>query len=144
MDMAEAAETGVEVLEFTLGSETYCVDIRYVEEIVDKGELTEVPNSAPYVEGVMDLRGRTTTIIDPKAVLEIDESGTRDRIIIFDPDEVGSEGAIGWIVDDADRVGQVADDDAEETSVSDDEAINGVIKQGDDFVVFVDPTAIGS
>ncbi|PSQ33625.1 chemotaxis protein CheW, partial [Halobacteriales archaeon SW_10_68_16] len=36
---ATIATTG-QVLEFTLGEETYCVSIDYVTEIVDVGELT--------------------------------------------------------------------------------------------------------
>ena len=142
--MARAVTSGVEVLEFALGSETYCVDINYVEEIVDNGELTEVPNSASHVEGVMDLRGRTTTIIDPKTVLGITEDGPRKRIVIFDPDELEEEGAIGWIVDDADRVDRIDEGETEETSISDDDAINGVVKQGEDFLVFLDPAEIGA
>ena len=68
--MSGIADT--QVLKFTLGDEDYCVDIDYVAEIAEGENMTAVPDSAPYVEGVMDLRGRTTTIINLCKVLDTD------------------------------------------------------------------------
>ena len=81
-----AANTTGQVLEFALGDETYCVSIDYVTEIVDVGELTTVPNAPRHVEGVMDLRGRTTSIVDPKTVFDI---GGRADAEIHHPLNVG-------------------------------------------------------
>jgi len=33
-----------QVLEFGLGDETYCLDIDVIDEIVDAGQLTRIPN----------------------------------------------------------------------------------------------------
>ncbi|MDY6818067.1 MAG: chemotaxis protein CheW [Halobacteriales archaeon] len=142
--MPEAITAGREVLEFELGPETYCVDIEYVEEIVETGTLTEIPNSPSYVKGVMDLRGRTTTIIDPTTVLDLSHEASGDRIIIFDPEQMEDTGAVGWVVDGADRVVRVEEERIEDAAPTDDAAINGVIKHDDEFVIYVDPTAIES
>lgn len=95
-----AIETDAEptkVLEFGLGDGTYCLDIGVIDEIVDAGELTRIPNSPDHVEGVMDLRGRTTTIVDPKTLFAIDEEGPRERIVVFDDDEIDEGGTVaGW------------------------------------------------
>ncbi|MFC7194669.1 chemotaxis protein CheW [Halosimplex aquaticum] len=83
---AEGAETqtGEEtrVLEFALGDEQYCLDIEYVEEIVKRETVTRVPNTADCVEGVVDLRGQITTILDPKVLLDIpeEEQGPHRRL----------------------------------------------------------------
>src|SRR6056297_4229260 len=98
-DGGTGSGSATKVLEFGLGDETYCLDIDVIDEIVDAGQLTRIPNSPPQVEGVMDLRGRTTSIINPKTVFEIDQDGERNRIIVFDPDSIGDQGTIGWIVD---------------------------------------------
>ena len=70
-DDADDTARTIQMLEFELGGETYCVDIGYVSEIVDRGSVTPVPNAPDFVEGVMDLRGRTTSIVDPKTLLNV-------------------------------------------------------------------------
>jgi len=140
--MSETASRTVQLLEFGLGSETYCVDIAHVAEIVDVNELTVVPNAADHVEGVMDLRGKTTTIVDPKVVFGIDEGGDRKRIVVFDPERTTDGKAVGWIVDEVDQVVDVAVGDVEPSPVDDDEAVRGVIKRDDDFVIWVRPTVV--
>lgn len=135
--------TDGQVLEFELGEETYCVSIDYVTEIVDVGDLTEVPNAPPYVEGVMDLRGRTTSIVNPKAVFGITDDGAEQRIIVFDPDIVEDQGAAGWLVDEVDQVVQISDDQVDDSpSNTDDGSIRGVVKRDDEFVIWVDPRAV--
>jgi purine-binding chemotaxis protein CheW len=135
--------TNGQVLEFKLGAETYCVSIDHVTEIVDIGELTAVPNSPPHVEGVMDLRGRTTSIVNPKTVFGIDTDTDARRIIVFEPSIIEDQMAAGWLVDEVDQVVQVDYDEVDQSPAEDDEAIHGVIKQGaGDFVIWVDPAAV--
>lgn len=137
--------TNGQVLEFKLGDETYCVSIDYVTEIVDIGELTTVPNSPPHVRGVMDLRGRTTSIVDPKVVFDIDTDTEPSRIIVFDSDIVENNVAAGWLVDEVEQVVQVSEGDIDRSPAEDEDAIRGVIKQDDGtFVIWVDPGSIHS
>ena len=134
-----------QVLEFKLGEETYCVSIDYVTEIVDVGDLTKVPNSPPHVEGVMDLRGRTTSIIDPKVVFGIGEEGEQRRIVVYDPEIIEDQGAAGWLVDEVDQVVKIDRSDVDTSPTDGDDAINGVVKRGDDeFVIWVDPVSVHS
>jgi len=141
--MSTMSTTNGQVLEFKLGDETYCVSIDYVTEIVDIGDLTKVPNSPRHVEGVMDLRGRTTSIINPKVVFNIDGSGEERRIIVYDPEIVEDQGAAGWLVDEVHQVVQIDDADVDTSPAQDDDAIHGVVKRGDgDFVIWVDPKTV--
>ncbi|SFG07305.1 purine-binding chemotaxis protein CheW [Halopelagius inordinatus] len=139
-DTEEESAREVQVLEFKLGSETYCVDIDYVSEIVDKGSLTAVPNAPHYVEGVMDLRGRTTSIVNPKSLLNVDASEDESkRIVIFDPGKFEDEAAIGWLVDEVYQVVRVGMDDVEEPPLEKDDAIEGVIKRDGELVIWISP-----
>jgi len=138
---AQSATTG-QVLEFQLGDETYCVSIDYVTEIVDVGELTAVPNAPPHVRGVMDLRGRTTSIVDPKVVFGIDGEGAEKRIIVFDPDIVEDQGAAGWLVDEVYQVVQVTPDQVDQSPANDTGSIRGVVKRDESFVIWVDPAVV--
>lgn len=140
-DTAQPVETE-QVLEFRLGEETYCVSIEYVTEIVDMGELTPIPNSPPHVEGVIDLRGNTTSIVDPKVGLGIGgELG--DRIVIFDSTIFDDDRSVGWAVDSVEEVSEIADEDVDDSPVDKDH-IRGLIKRDSEFVVWIDPRTVNN
>jgi len=140
---AQSTTTG-QVLEFKLGDETYCVSIGYVTEIVDIGELTQVPNAPAHVRGVMDLRGRTTSIVDPKTVFGMHDDSDGKRIIVFDPEIVQDQSAAGWLVDEVYQVVQVSPDQIDQSPANESGSIRGVIKRGDEFVIWVDPAVVHS
>ncbi|WP_132059361.1 chemotaxis protein CheW [Halorussus amylolyticus] len=127
----------VQVLEFRLEDRKYCIDIAHVDEIVDKGELTPLPNAEPRVEGVMDLRGATTTIINPKKVLDLDETETGDRVVVLETD---GDGTVGWLIDAVDEVISLHDETVDESVESD--SVKGIVRQDDGFVVWVKPEEI--
>ena len=142
--MSTQSTTTGQVLEFKLGEETYCVSIGYVTEIVDVGELTQVPNAPAHVEGVMDLRGRTTSIIDPKTVFGIHSDTDGRRIIVFDPEIVENQSAAGWLVDEVYQVVQISPEQVDQSPANDTGSIRGVVKRDDDFVIWVDPAVVHS
>lgn len=127
----------VQVLEFRLEDRKYCIDIAHVDEIVDKVELTPLPNAEPRVEGVMDLRGTTTTIIDPKTVLNLETTETGDRVVVLETD---GEGHVGWLIDSVDEV-VTLDETSLDESVEN-ESVKGIVRQDDGFVVWVKPEQI--
>jgi purine-binding chemotaxis protein CheW len=53
-----------QVVTFQLGQEMYGVDIMDVKRIVGLREVREIPNAPPYVEGILNLRGVVTPIIN--------------------------------------------------------------------------------
>ena len=134
-----AAGESTQVLEFGLGEETYCLDIGYIDEIVDAGDLTTIPNSPRHVEGVMDLRGQTTTIIDPKTLLGVEGDTESERIVVFDPEGVEDGGTVGWTVDEVYQVRDVAPDQVDDATTATEDAVRGIVKDDDRFVVWVEP-----
>jgi len=138
-----------QVLKFTLGREDYCIDIGYVAEIVDGGGLTTIPESDPHVEGVMDLRGRTTTIVNPQTVLDADslegsellaDGGVdRNRIVVLDSETVDADSTTGWVVSDVSEVMEVSESDLEAGGVGDTDHLRGLIKEDEGFTLWVDP-----
>lgn len=129
------------VLEFTLGENRYCVDIGYVAEIVNTDELTPVPNTPDYVEGVMDLRGETTKIVNLRMTFgeEDDDDSSGNRIIVFKRKRNSSE-RIGWLADEVHQVREIQTGNVD-TSV-DGEGIAGIIRRDDEFVLWIDPTEV--
>lgn len=127
-----------QVLEFDLGSEAYCVDIQYVTEIVNPTDVTQAPNTAAHVVGIMDLRGMTTTIVDPKKLLRIDDEGGLNRVVVFEPSLFDDDRSVGWLVDRTRKVTEVSEDEVDESSDYDD-FIVGIVKRGDGFIVWLEP-----
>jgi purine-binding chemotaxis protein CheW len=133
------AET-ISVLEFVLGDERYCLDISFIEQIVERGTVTRIPNAPPFVEGVIDLRGDITTVIDPKETLAAEKGDDGDLIVVFDSGRMGDEWSVGWAVDGVRRVSTVSLAEVKESPV-DEPWINGVVKRSEDgeFVIWTEP-----
>ncbi|AHG02623.1 chemotaxis protein CheW [Halobacterium sp. DL1] len=129
-----------QVLTFQLDGQEYCVSITAVDEIVDYNQaVTALPETDTHVAGVMDLRGRTTTVVDPKEVLDTEGDGDGDHVVVFDS-EGEDANPVGWIVD---SVSQVIGFDLEDISEDVESSLaRGVVRNDDDrFIVWLDPTA---
>ncbi|MFB6131968.1 MAG: chemotaxis protein CheW [Halanaeroarchaeum sp.] len=124
------------VLEFSLGDGRYCIDIAHVDEIVDATEdVTPVPDSPAQVVGVVDLRGETTTVVDPKVSLGLDTDSEGRRIVVLSEFD-----GTGLLIDDVHQVRDV-DEQNVDTSTSS-ESTRGVIRRDDRFVIWVDPESL--
>jgi len=130
----------ISVLEFVLGDERYCLDITFIEQIVERGTVTRIPNAPAFVEGVIDLRGDITTVIDPMETLAAESDGDGDLIVVFDSTQMDDEWSVGWAVDGVRRVSTVSLSEVKESPV-DEPWINGVVKRDDDgeFVIWTEP-----
>lgn len=139
------AEPLGELLEFRLGGERYCLDIAYVDEIVTTTEIRSIPNAPDHVTGVTDLRGRTTTVVDPSVVLDVDDERDRTHIVVLDDEELtDTEGTVGWLVEDVRQVITASEDDVDRTPAMDDTPVAGVISNDSEFVVQLDPRAVAT
>ncbi len=86
-------------LTFDLADEKYGVDIIKVREIIIKEAITRVPNTKPFVRGVMNLRDQVIPVFDLKKKLGITRretvAGEEKNIVIIEISKV----ATGLIVD---------------------------------------------
>jgi len=98
----ESAETGSsQILTFTLGAETYGVDILRVQEIRGWAPVTRIPQSPPHVLGVLNLRGSIVPIIDLRMRfrLESAEYTPLTVIIVLSVESAAGRRDIGMVVD---------------------------------------------
>jgi len=123
-----------QVLEFLLGKEHFAIDLFDVREVVEYMPITQLPNTASYMKGIIDLRGEITTIIDLKQRLNIFEKSNQpiesSRIIVLD--EKITKAKTGILVDDVLVVSTFEESDVDAASTAgagDDEAILGIIKK---------------
>lgn len=56
-----------QVIAFTVGEQTYGVEITAVREIRAWSGATPLPNTAPFIRGVINLRGTIVPVVDLKA-----------------------------------------------------------------------------
>lgn len=84
-------------LTFTIGSEAYGLEIKYVTEIIGIQEITEVPELPEYIRGIINLRGKIIPVMDVRLRFKkpIREYNDRTCIIVVDIKEI----SVGLIVD---------------------------------------------
>jgi purine-binding chemotaxis protein CheW len=68
-----AADAGAEYLTFTLGSESYGIDILKVQEIRGYDCVTRIANTPPFIKGVINLRGVIVPIVDLRIKFNVGE-----------------------------------------------------------------------
>ena len=93
----DKANTNIELATFYVGEALCGIDILNIQEINKQIEVTEVPQSAEYVTGVLNLRGRIVTVMDlgKKLGLSSIEMSKDNRNIIVDSEDE----QIGLLVD---------------------------------------------
>lgn len=65
LDTDELHSGGVEqYLTFMLGGKVYGLEILNIKEIIEYGEITEVPMVPDFISGVIDLRGSVVPVVD--------------------------------------------------------------------------------
>jgi len=92
----------LQVVEFLVGDEHFAIDLFEVREVVEYTKITHLPDTPPYIKGIIDLRGEITTIINLKNLMHIHGEKKTDeltsRIIVLD-DKI-TKSKIGIMVDD--------------------------------------------
>lgn len=131
---AKSAGKTFQVLEFLLGKEHFAIDLFDVREVVEYTPITQLPNTASCIKGIIDLRGEITTIVDLKDRLHIPADSSRKdedgRFIVLDEKLIGIK--TGILVDDVLAVSTFEEDDVDKTSTAgaeEDDAILGIIKK---------------
>jgi len=74
------------LLVFEIGDRRFAAMVDAVRTVVEPGDLTRVPLSSAAIEGVMDLRGEITAVINPRVHLGVStppSNSERERIVIF-------------------------------------------------------------
>ena len=87
----------LQLVSFRMGNDEFGVDILKVREINRMMEVTRVPNSPLYVEGIINLRGKVIPVINLRQRLDLEDKApdTHTRIMVM---ELGGQ-TVGFVVD---------------------------------------------
>lgn len=119
--MADIVENTVEMeedtqkdryLTFSLGKESYGIEIKYVIEIIGIQSITEIPELPAYVKGIINLRGKIIPVLDVRLRFKKEPNDYNDRtcVIVVDIKNV----SIGLIVDKVAEVVTILEEDTVE------------------------------
>jgi len=136
----EMKEERIQLVSFKIGNEEHGINVLKVREIIRMSNITRVPNTAGYIEGVINLRGKVIPIISLRMKFNLPEAenDSRTRIIVMDMDNE----LMGFIVDSVAEVIRIALSEIQPpppivTGGIDQECISGVINHDDRLLVLL-------
>ena len=127
---------------FQSGNEFFGLKIEYVNEIIVFQEITEIPESADYVKGLINLRGKIIPVVDVRLRFHQEPIPYTDRtcIIVINFDNL----VVGLIVE---KIAEVVEIPAEnilpspsigKNDNSKNKFVSGIGKVGDDVKLLLD------
>lgn len=130
----------MQIVLFKVSEVNYGVDVAQVQGVLDLPEITEVPNSPYYVEGVTNLRGEVIPVIDLKKRFNISDKSSKEDLKMMVIGQ-GKE-AVGITVDAVMEVMNIANEDIEDVpdilSNVEVDSVLGVAKQKEDLIILLD------
>lgn len=140
MEVLASSGEILQLVTFTLGSEEYAVNILKVQEINRMSEIAKVPNAPPFVEGVINLRGKVIPVVNLRQRFGLSGKGADDksRIVIMDIQGI----TIGVMVDAVSEVLRIPANTVEEappmaTEIGT-EFIQGIAKLDERLIILID------
>lgn len=126
---------------FKLGNEKFGIDIGKVREIITMQQVTKVPHTHEYIEGIINLRGRVIPIFNIKNKFNFPENVLTRLARIMVAEVAGN--TMGMIVDGVNEVLRIHKSIIEEPSdklVSglDEQYMEGIAKLEEDLVIILD------
>jgi purine-binding chemotaxis protein CheW len=73
----------LEIISFSLASESYALEARYVWEIMPVPQITPVPRTPEFLLGLINLRGEILAVFDLSRLLGLDSQGTKGTSRLF-------------------------------------------------------------
>ncbi len=136
-------------LTFALADEEYGIGILKVREIIGLMEITAVPQTPPYVKGVINLRGRVIPVLELRTKFGMASQEYNDRtcIIVVEVNAAGGTIQVGMLVDSVSEVLNIAAEEIEPppsfgTSQVDTGAILGMAKIKGDVKILLDVNSV--
>lgn len=133
-------ETIIQLIIFCAGNEEFGVKIDSVREIIKIGTITPIPDSPPFIKGIINVRGEIVTAVDIKSRFSLpDNKNTGSKHIIVTKQE---DSLFGLIVDEVIEILRIMKKDINPppsliTGIND-KYISGVITHHDRLIIILD------
>jgi purine-binding chemotaxis protein CheW len=135
----QSAAVASQLVVFSLGDEEYALPITDVQEIIRYVEPRAVASEAPWIRGVISLRGKIIPVCDLATRLGLNTEGEgHANIVIVET----ANGTAGVIVDNVEEVLTVDESQLDAVPSAGTDFIDGVAKIDDRLVVLLNPNGI--
>ena len=104
----DEATGSMQLVSFRLAQEEYGIEITQVQEIILMGEITRVPQTPPFIKGLINLRSTVIPIVDLRLRFGLTEQDATDETRIMVVNVQGK--TLGIIVDAVSEVLRVSND----------------------------------
>jgi purine-binding chemotaxis protein CheW len=93
--------TGSRYINFSIGNESYCLEILKVRELMGMTDITPLPQTPDFIRGVINLRGQIIPIVDLriKFGMEFKSYTKRTTIMVVEVELEGERMLMGLVVD---------------------------------------------
>lgn len=147
MDELKVEYETTQYIVIKIGDEQFGINIKYIDNIVRMQRITRVPQVAPCLKGVINLRGEVIPVMSLrlKMNLEGDEYTKATRIIIL---KLEQHGMLGIIVDEVKEVVTLSHDNIEKLAADSKEErsnfITAVGKHADTLISILDLNVVAA
>jgi purine-binding chemotaxis protein CheW len=137
-------------LSFRLGKETFAVSVKKVLEVLQRQNITEVPDVPSYIKGVINFRGDILPIYDAriKFNIAVQSDDQKNVVIVLDLDSNNQKMRIGAIADEVKDVISIEETDIRPVPEMgfkyNVEFLSGMIKSVDGFIMVLNVDKIFS
>ncbi len=128
-----------QLIKFQVGDEVFGIGITQIHQILKPQEIFKVPNTPPFIEGLLNLRGKVLTVFNLRKRFNMPDKANDEntKIIII---KVG-EYLLGFTVDSVTEIVRVPDEEFVETPPSltnfDKRFLSGVAKLGEKLILLL-------
>jgi len=142
--MSEEEVTTNQYLTFVLNGEVFGIETSRVLEVLDYTEITPVPQSAEFMQGVINLRGSIVPVVDMhiKFDLPSSERTVNSCIIIISIQIDGEKTSVGAMADSVREVMDLLPDSIEAAprmgTKLNSNFIRGMGKHNEEFIILLD------
>ncbi len=137
---SEQQQSEQQLVLFDLANEAYGMDIGVVLEIIRMQEITKVPRTPEFVEGIINLRGKIIPVVDlrKRFSLPVTDETADNRIVVVDIDGQG----IGMVVDAVAEVMRInsgsIEPPSEAITTQESDYLLGIAKLDDRLIILLD------
>lgn len=137
--LLESGTNELEIVMFQIGSGLFGINVLKVREIINAVDVTPIPNSHEYVEGIIRLREEVLPVVNLAKVLEIppSEDPDKDKFIIAELNQI----KIAFRVHYVSRIHRISWEQIEkptELSAGEQAYAIGIIKLDDEMSILLD------
>ncbi len=129
-----------QLVKFNIDDEAFGIDIKQIFQILKPQEVFKVPNTPPFIEGLINLRGKVMTVFNLRKRFNLPEKENDDntKILIIRMDDY----LLGFTVDSVSEIVRVQEEDIVETPPTitdfDKRFLSGVAKVGEKLILLLD------